>query len=276
MKVYQRTIPYDDDGEVFRLVPISDVHVGASTCNMDEFEKTLKKYGKSPNTLLIDNGDACDFIIRKDEKRYRESAIHPMFRGSNSLIDDQIDYYCSMIEKYVSKDNLLGVASGNHHDSILKYHETDPTRRICARLGTKNLGYCSYYRLLFKRASRGFKELIVYLNHGWGEGGRTEGASITKYCNHARGIRGARVFLYGHDHQRWTKQVPYAEPILDKVHAVDTLVADCGTFKMTLSKDEIPDYGEMRGYPLRAIGPVVIEITTPTDEMPMFGLRGIV
>ena len=276
MKVYQRTIPYDNDGDVFRLIPISDVHIGASTCNMAEFERVLKKYGKAKNTYLIDNGDACDCIVKKDPKRYRASSVHPMFRGSDSLLDDQIEWYCSMMEKYVEPGRLLGVASGNHHDDILKYHDTDPTKRIATRLKTDNLGYCYYYRLLFKREGKGYQELIVYGNHGWGEGGRTEGASVTKYCNHSRGIRGARVFLYGHDHQRWTKGVPYAEPILDKVHAVDTLVADCGTFKMTLSKDEIPDYGETRGYPLRPIGVVVIEITTPTDENPLFGLRGIV
>jgi hypothetical protein len=276
MRVYQRTIEYEKDGEKFNLVPISDIHIGSSTCNMEAFEATLKKHGKARNTLLIDNGDACDCIIRKDDKRYDESVIHPVFRASTKLVDDQTDYYISLMNKYVEPRQFLGLASGNHHETIRKRCDTDPTERIARALHTENLGYCYYYRLLFKREGKGYQELIVYGNHGWGGGCRTEGASITKYCNHAKSIRAARVFLYAHDHEKWIKAVPYPEPILDKVHAIDTIVADCGTFKMTLSKEAIPDYGEQKGYPLRGIGNVIIEITTPTEEKPYFDLHGIV
>ena len=276
MKVYQRTIPYDHDGQVFRLAPISDVHVGSSTWNREHFEETIEKLGKAKNTIIIDGGDACDCIIRKDDKRYEESCIHPLFRGSTKLIDDQTDYYIALIQKYVEPSRFLGIASGNHHETIRKRCDTDPTERISRALHTENLGYCSYYRLLFKREGKGFQELYLYLNHGFGGAARTEGGSITKYCNHAKGIRAARIFLYGHDHEKWIKAVPYPEPILDKIHAIDTIVADCGTFKMTLSKEAIPDYGEQKGYPLRGIGNVVIEITTPTDEKPYFDLHGIV
>lgn len=276
MKVYTRTIPYDYDGQVFNLIPISDVHVGASTWNKEAFEKDIQRIGKMKNALVIDDGDACDFIIRKDEKRYNEAVIHPYFKDSTKLVDDQCDYYVSVMQKYIKPEQLLGIGSGNHHETIRERCDTDPTNTICRALHTENLGYCCYYRLLFKREGKGYQELIIYLNHGFGEGGRTEGASITKYCNHAKSIREARVFLYGHDHQLWTKPVPYPEPKLDKIHAINTIVADCGTYKMTLSKEAIPDYGEKRGYPLRAIGHVTIEITTPTDETPYFGLRGIV
>jgi hypothetical protein len=276
LKVYQRTIPYERDGEKFSLFPISDVHVGASTWNKEAFERDIKAIGKTKNALVLDDGDACDFIIRKDQKRYDESVIHSLFLGSKKLVDDQCDYYIDAIQKNIPAESLLGVASGNHHESIRQHCDTDPTDRIAKALHTSNLGYCSYYRLLFKREGKGHQELILYLNHGFGDGGRTEGASITKYCNHAKSIREARVFLYGHDHQLWTKPVPYPEPRLDQIHAINTIVADCGTYKMTLSKEAIPDYGEKRGYPLRAIGHITIEITTPTDESPFFGLRGIV
>jgi hypothetical protein len=276
VRVYTRTIPYQHDGQVFRLVPISDVHIGSATCNMEHFEDTLRKYGKQKDVLMVDLGDACDFVIHSDQKRFDPAAVHPYFHGSTALVDDQISCYVELMRKHVDLSKLLGITSGNHHETMRKHGGTDPTKKIAEALHTENLGYCSYYRLLFKREGKGFQELYLYLNHGFGGAARTEGGSITKYCNHAKSIRAARVYLYGHDHEKWIKAVPYPEPILDKIHAIDTIVADCGTFKMTLSKEAIPDYGEQKGYPLRGIGNVIIEITTPTDDKPYFDLHGVV
>jgi len=271
MKVYQKTINYKYDGEKFKLVCFSDVHIGAANCALDDFREMLKQHGKKPNRLLIDIGDACDFVSPHD-KRYRVSSIHPLFRNEDSLVDAQINYYCNEIKNYVDKDKFLGIVSGNHHDSILKYYSTDPTQRIASKLGVPNLGYCFFYRLLFKREGKGYQTLLLYGHHGYGGGSRTEGYNLTKFARNASFID-ADIFLYGHTHDKWGKRIIRVTERNGKVQEIPMVVANCGTFLRTLAKDEVPSYSEAKGFPPRDIGYVIIEITTPTEEKPFFDLR---
>lgn len=276
MRVYQRTIEYQKDGETFNLVAFGDVHLGAANCNVREFEKMLKKHGRAKNTYLIDMGDALDAIIPKDVKRRRESEVADEFKGVDAVVDVQKDLYCGLVQKHVDTDRFLGLLSGNHHDTILKYHGTDPTARIAKTLGVSNLGYACFYRLLFKREGKGYQELLIKAHHGYGGACRTEGANMTKFAQDVAHYEGTSIFLYGHTHDKFAKPLIRIRPILDKVHEVPIIIANTGTFLMTLSTHETPSYSEACGYPPRDIGYVIIEITTPTDEMPFFGLRGIV
>ena len=276
MKVYSRTIPYQHDSEVFRLVCFGDVHVGADSCNTHEFEKMLKKHGRAKNTLLIDMGDALDAIIPKDVERRREAEVAPMFQGVDAVVDAQLDYYCTQIEKYVDREKFLGLLSGNHHDVIVKHHGTDPTARIAKRLGIPNLGYACFYRLLFKREGKDYQEITVKAHHGYGGGTRTEGSNMTRFAQDVAHYEGAHIFLYGHTHDKFAKPLIRVKPIKDRVHEVPIIIANTGTFLMTLSTHETPSYSEARGFPPRDIGYVIIEITTPTDEKPYFDLHGIV
>lgn len=276
MKVYQRTIDYQKDGEVFNLIAFGDVHLGAANCNVREFEKMLRKHGRAKNTYLIDLGDSCDCIIPKDIKRRRESEIDPRFHGVEDIIDAEADYYCDIVEKHIDTDKFLGLLSGNHHDSPVKYHGTDPTKRIAKRLRVSNLGYSCFYRLLFKREGKGYQEIVIKAHHGYGGACRTEGANMTKFAQDVAHYEGTSIFLYGHTHDKFAKPLIRVKPILDKVHEVPIIIANTGTFLMTLSTNETPSYSEACGYPPRDIGYVIIEITTPTDESPFFGLRGIV
>ena len=274
MKVYQRTINYTKDGEKFRLIPYGDVHMGAENCDMEGYADMLKRHGKKPNTYFIDMGDGCDFILPKDSKRYRPSCVHPELRYLDDVIDQQIDWYCKPHEN-VADGRLLGVASGNHHDSVLMHHGTDPTQRIATRLGTENLGYCFFFRLLFKREGRGYEQLIIYGHHGWGGATRTEGGNLTKFSKGSSYIE-ADIHLFGHTHDKFCKRIIRVKPVLDKVKELPMIVANTGTFLRTLNKDAIPSYSEKAGYPPRDLGYVIIEITTPTADKPHFDLRGTV
>lgn len=276
MKVHSITIPYKKEGTKFNLVAFGDAHVGAAQCHMDAFEDMLKTYGKAPNTYLVDVGDACDCVIPADKKRYRVEMVHPMFRGADDVVDKQIDWYVSMIQKHVEPGRFLGLISGNHMDDISKRCSTNPTKRISKLLSVPNLGYTCFYRLLFKRPGRAFEDLTIYIHHGWGGACRTEGANMTKYCGHTKTIDKAKVFLFGHNHECWTKTLVRIEPCNGKIHEVPMIVAECGTFLKTLSNSATPSYSEEEAYPPRGIGHVLIEITTPTETHPYFGLKGTV
>ena len=278
MKVYSRTIPYKKPGETWTLVPVSDIHYGAAACEKGRFISTMKKYGRAKNTLLVFNGDMLDCIVAKDHKRFRPSSIDPDMLAGNTAqedwIDLQVNWFCTQIEAYVAPENLLGVGSGNHEDAILKYHSTDPTKRIAQRLNTDCLGYTWFYHLNFKREGTGYQRLVLYGNHGFGGGTRTEGGSMTRDCRHAERIH-ADICLYGHDHDCWIKPIVEVDSSKGRVSEVQKLVVDCGTFMKTFSDGAVPTYSEQAGYPPRNLGCPVIEITTPTDT-DGFKLRGTV
>lgn len=279
MKVYSRTVPYERDGETFYVIPFSDLHYGAAACEKNRFINMLKQWGRNKNALLIDNGDACDCIIAHDHKRFRPSTIDPeLIFGivpQEDWIDQEVNWYCQQIETHVAGAAFLGIASGNHHDKILQYHSTDPTKRIAQRLRTECLGYSYYFHLNFKREGRGYQKLIIYGNHGFGGGTRTEGGSMTKYCRHAERMR-ADICLYSHDHDCWIKPVVDVDSRGGQVSEVPKLVVDTGTFLKTFSTTDVPTYSELAGYPPRQLGYPVLEIRTPAPDSPHFELRGTV
>ena len=277
MRVYSRTIPYRKPGEKFWLVPFSDLHYGSSACEKHRFIDMLKRHGKAKNTLLIGNGDMLDCIVASDHKRFRPETIDPelmMVAGNvqSDWIDQEVNWFCEQVNTYVNPDNLLGLGRGNHEETILKYHSTDPAKRICKRLNTYNLGYSWFYHLNFKRPGTGYQRLVLYGHHGWGGGTRTEGGGMTRYCRHAERIH-ADICLYSHSHDCWVKPIVEVDSSSGRVAEVLKLVVETGAFLKTFSDSDVPTYSEQAGYPPRNLGCPVIEITTPkgTD---VFRLKG--
>ena len=278
MKVYSRTIPYQKPGEKFLLVPMSCIHYGAAACEKNRFAQLLRRYGRKPNTMLVTLGDMVDCIVAKDHKRFRPSCIDPDMLAGNvaqeDWIDTQVNWFSSQLESYVAPENLLGLGRGNHEETILKYHSTDPAKRICERLDTYNLGYSWFYHLNFKRKGTGYQKLILYGHHGWGGGTRTEGGGMTRYCRHAERIH-ADICLYSHSHDCWVKPIVEVGSDGGRVAEVLKLVVETGAFLKTFSDSDVPTYSEQAGYPPRNLGCPVIEITTPTDK-DGFKLKGTV
>lgn len=271
MQVHQRTIEYSKPGDIFTLVPHGDVHAGALAHEGGRYEYMLSKYGKQKNALMLDMGDACDCILSSDKKRFRPSAIHPgmLVRGRDgkvsaceNWIDLETQYIIDLHKKYVKPENMLGFASGNHMDDVLKHHNTDPTQTICDALGTTNLGYCFYYNIDFKRRGKAAQQLTIYGHHGFG-GGRSRGSSINRYTSDADTKYGADLCFYGHDHQLWMFPMDRVMSIKGIIHSERALVCDCGSFLKTHADSEIPTYSEKAGCRPVALGhpTITVEIT---------------
>jgi len=276
MQVYQRTIEYSKPGDIFTLVPHGDAHAGALAHEGGRYKDMLSKYGKRKNTLLLDVGDACDCILKGDSKRFRPSVIHPdmllqkkdgKIHVREDWVDREINYIVDLHKKYVRPENMLGFASGNHMDDVLRYHNTDPTQRICDALNTTNIGYCFYYNLNFKRKGKASQQLTIYGHHGFG-GGRSRGGSINRYTSDADTKYGADICVYGHDHQLWTWPMPRIFSMKGVIHEERVMVADCGSFLKTHAESEIPTYSEKAGYRPVALGhpTISIEITEKPDN----------
>lgn len=279
MKVHTLTIPYKNHGETFYLIAQGDQHNGHISCERDRIKNMYKEWGNNPNAIFIDMGDGCDCIVPSDHKRFRPAEVHPdlLWDGEEpreDWVDIEIDWYCEPVEKYVTKARHLGIVSGNHHESIAKRGGTDPTRRIAERLGIPNLGYCFGYNLYFKRGKKRHK-VVIFGHHGIGSGARSFGAPVNTLCNDAVARVGTDVCLYGHTHCKWS--YPVIRPVFNnlKLREERCIVANTGAFMKTYGDYSTPTYSEVKSYPMRDLGYVIIEITTPTDT-DGFKLKGTV
>ena len=75
MRVIVKTIEHNSRSDVFRIVPLSDVHWGARACDEALFRKTVKTI-KDTNAFWVGLGDFNECITRRD-KRHQEDVLAP-------------------------------------------------------------------------------------------------------------------------------------------------------------------------------------------------------
>lgn len=247
MEIPDRRISYKS-GDVFRLKPISDWHIGADACD----EKAIREYmaDSDERTYFIGIGDLMDSIIVTDAKRYRKSSDNTK---GNGIIDEQVDRCAEILMPY--RERILGIGTGNHEDTIVTKCGTDPTARLCARLDVLNLGYSGLFEIIFtQNGSRG-RSVVIRYHHGYA-GGRTEGGQLTTLARETKHWE-ADVFLYGHGHNYQTYTIPRMGKSGSKLISKDQVILLCGTFLKTYVIGDVT-YSEKKGYaPVRVGSPYV-------------------
>jgi len=250
VKVFSRKITYKA-GEIFSLIAYGDVHWGAKYCDENLFAEMFQEYKGNPNAYFVDLGDTCNSIHVKDPRfDFRELA--PRFEGRQDLIDAQISDYCNYHTKYGDPSRELGKISGNHTESIIKHHGTNPTKRMCEMLDIKYLGLSCYFWLEFEHEAGGcVRKYLIYLHHGWGGAIRSEGGNLNKYMK-ILSRYDFDIALLGHNHEGWFKPTARigAECRGDNRKLVHKkqITGEVPSFLKTLSDDEAPTYSEARGF----------------------------
>ena len=234
-----------------------DVHCGHKDCDLLAFKKFMAE--SDDKTYFIGGGDLIDAIIAKDIRRYRKS--DDATKG-DAVIDEQLDIIYDILKPYSKR--IIGLAAGNHEDSILKYCGTDPTSRLCKMLSddtytVKYLGYSCLVKLIFHENNGRGRSVVIREHHGWGGGSRTRGADITKY-EKDMGKWDADIYLYGHVHKKQTDKMPRLGMAGKTLIAKPQLLCICGTFEKTYSNTTDPTYAETKGFPPTEIGGVTINI----------------
>ncbi len=251
-------IPYKQLGDVIKIKPLADFHVGSRHCD----EKAAKQFiNEDSDCYFVGLGDLMDMVVPQDSKRYRKSSDATEGDG---VIDEQIDKLYSWLEPH--KSRILGLGTGNHCDEITKRHGTNPMARLCKMLNVPFLGYSWLLRLrcgIGERFER-VRTVVIRGHHGWGGGSRTQGADLTKY---ARDISywDADVFCYGHVHKKQSDRISRLGMAGEKLISKPKLLVVCGTFLKTFGPNEDPTYSEVKGYPPTEIGGVTINIR-PTGD----------
>lgn len=240
-------------GDEFTIKPLADAHLGNKYCDVKAIKEYLSETNE--NTRIIGTGDGVDAIITRDLKRYMK---HSDATETDAIIDEQTDGIYQMLFPY--KEKIIGLMDGNHEHSILKYHGTSITKRLCDRLGCKYLGYSCFVRVVFHEADGGrVRTVMIYAHHGWGGGSRTQGADLTKFSKHASNID-ADIFLYSHVHRRQSDQIARLGAVGKHAVAKPKHIFICGTFLKTLSDTADATYAEIAGYPITSIGNINIKI----------------
>lgn len=260
MRYLSKQIPYKL-GEPIRLVMFSDTHVGSKGFAKNHFKKFLASSMDHPNAFLLGIGDQLDCIIQSDVKRFQISGIDPKYLSSDTpdeVLDMQKDEFISIMEPY--KDRLLGLLLGNHCYNITKRYGTNVHRQICNTLGVENLGYsCLLLLKLSENGGRG-RSYTIYANHGFGAGTVSEGYSITKYSRLIYAYD-ADCYVTAHDHQLYYKRlsrvgVNQSGNMQDKT----IILCNTGAFCKSLSDSDMPAYAEVKGYPPRVLGGIVLDL----------------
>lgn len=241
-------------GDVIKVRPLFDVHWGNKYCDKKAFKQYLKE--ADDKTYFIGGGDLLDSIITKDIKRYTK---HADDTTGDAVIDEQIDQIHEVLEPY--KDKILGLGRGNHEAAIIKHHGSDPIRRLCRRLGCRNLGYAWLVRLVLNEDGSRVRSVVIRGHHGWGGSSRTRGGDLTKF-HRDMGEWDADIYLYGHTHKKLTDEMPRmsGDWTNERLSPRDQYLAICGTYLKTLTETEDSTYSEEAGYSVVPIGGVVCNI----------------
>lgn len=244
-------------GDIIKIKPIFDVHMGNRHCDVKGFKKFLQD-DDDPQTYFIGGGDLLDSIVVTD-KRYRKTEDGTT---GDDIVDEQIAEMLKCLLPY--KERILGLGTGNHEDVITNRCGTNPIKRLCKELEVPFLGYSCFFRVRMSENGGRCRQVVIKQHHGWGGGSRTRGANITKY-ERDLGKWDADIFLYGHVHQKQYDRMPRLGISGMTLVSRPQLMAICGTFLKTLSDTSDPTYSELKGFPPTEIGGITIKIK-PTRQ----------
>lgn len=270
MRVVTRRFEGVKRADVFKIIPIGDVHIGSAACDEGLFRTVVNRIAKEENTYTILMGDYCEFINTKD-KRFEPEILAPWISVAD-LVDlgrAQRDYFLDIVLPIA--DKVLCVLEGNHEAQFKRNTERDVYSEIVTAIKQRGkhpvdepLGVemSGWLRTTFNKGG----PMKVYrwrLHHGF-VGGRLAGA---KALNMQRWLwnHDCDFALFGHSHNISIQ--PESVEYLDCGGNVRQKIrrgAFTGTFMRSYNEDGPPIYSERRGFFPMPVGGVEIEIRPHT------------
>lgn len=125
-------IPYQSLTQEFKILPISDIHYGHKSCDVQKLKRDLAQK-VDERTIIFGLGDWADSIIVPD-KRYRKD-----FDGTETgaIIDEQIEGLASIFRPYAKQ--IYGIGDGNHEDVVNKNCGTQMMKHLCAKSSPRTI-----------------------------------------------------------------------------------------------------------------------------------------
>lgn len=257
MKVFEDTITLDDKKDPSKIIPFSDIHIGAAGVNKVYFKNTIEWIRKTPNTYAIGLGDYCDCIDMKD-KRFDIKAVDKSFiKDLDNIAYAEVDWMVKALKPIQNK--ILCLIPGNHEDKLRTRYSVDVMRTLHDELEVPVGDYMTYFRLKFNKKQFHTSPVNFFLQHGF-FAGRKVGGKANQIIDLA-GNYEADVYLLGHSHDLFAVTVDKLclpssgmTPIKRKKVFINT-----GTFMETTSKGGT-SYSEQKAYPVAKIGTARLDI----------------
>lgn len=257
----KRIIQYDPQNPKIRIGVFGDLHDGDKGFSRAHFRRWRDKHAKQPHTYFIGLGDHIEAINARD-KRFTLGHIDPKYRMADNL-DALINLQMASLmgELEPIKGQLLGIGRGNHEQKLLENTGIDIHDIVCQQMGIPDIGYSFLMLLVLRGEGTGrTRSIRLFGHHGWGGGSRTLGGDKTKVGGKL-GEYEADIYLFGHSHQAWDEPKPrIAINNSGRPISKPMIIANCGTFKRSLSDGPVPTWAETRGFPPQHLGGRVIEI----------------
>lgn len=169
------------------LLPLSDVHLGAPTC---DYKKAIgmRDWAIENDAWVLCLGDIV-------ENATRSSPGSGIFEQTLSPQEQQ-DLAVDFLRPLTKKGLVLGMVVGNHEWRSANESGVNITKNICDILSIPYLGHS-----IFLNAKVGKINYTIFGIHGAGGSVTTTGkiGAITKLSQH----READIFLMGHVHEIW-------------------------------------------------------------------------
>lgn len=113
--------------EWIEIANISDIHLGAGSCDKTGLKRFLTECIDN-NRRIIVGGDLLDAIFPIGDRRYQPDMMDPALHGVNNPLDVVIEMAIDLLKPVAHLIEIISV--GNHEQTIIKYHSTDPIKRI--------------------------------------------------------------------------------------------------------------------------------------------------
>lgn len=195
-EMIRRKFPEKND---LKIIPISDVHLGASEHMQRKWELFCSEILKSPNTYITLGGDLINNATRSSVSNIFEETMRP---------SEQKKLMAKMLEPL--RDRILCAVSGNHERRSLKDADDEPTYDIMCKLDIEHL-----YRenMAFIKIQVGKEDgfgqknptYCLVVTHGNG-GGIYTGASVNRNERFGYILDGADCLVVGHSHKPFVTQ----------------------------------------------------------------------
>lgn len=183
-----------DGNEGIKLIPISDVHLGAREHEQRLWETFCQTVLNEPNTYITLGGDLINNATRNSVSNIFEETMRP---------SEQKRVMAKMLEPL--RDRIICGVTGNHERRSMKDADDDPTYDIMCKLDIEHLyrENIAFVKLQFGKQDGAGNRNPTYkiaVTHGAG-GGIYTGAAVNRNERFAYTIDGLDMLIVGHTHK---------------------------------------------------------------------------
>jgi len=254
-------LEFDENIRSFNFLLIADVHFDSISCDRELLKKHLDEVVERNAKVLI-FGDFFDVMGGKFDKRSSKGDLRPEYNTSN-YIDNVVDDAVNFLSPY--KEYIMFISPGNHELSILRYHETDVTKRLANALDAELGTYGGWIRLRYSYKNKGSRgSYKIAYNHGYGGGGPVT-KDVIQTNRKAVYLPDADIVISSHTHDRYIFPIPRERFIQSgKIEQDEQIHVKLGSYKYSYAKGN--SWERQMGHPPKSDPGVWLNVILKNDH----------